>query len=204
MIEPIARIRIELQEIEPKVWRRVDVPLSSTLLALHDFIQFAFRWTDSHLFEFEIGDRRYGQPEYDRYADERLYKASSIRLQTVVDRRVEQFLYVYDFGDNWRHDLFIEEDPGRRARRRLPGICCWRATGPSRRRGRHHRLHGVSRSEPGTRSTRSTRRWCAGTAGRFEPDDIDEQRVWMSFEMAAARRRGPLMSHRSGGRGRRT
>ena len=43
MIEPIARIRIELQEIEPKVWRRVDVPLSSTLLALHDFIQFAFR-----------------------------------------------------------------------------------------------------------------------------------------------------------------
>ena len=57
MIEPIARIRIELQEIEPKVWRRVDVPLSSTLLALHDIIQLAFRWTDSHLFEFEIGDR---------------------------------------------------------------------------------------------------------------------------------------------------
>ena len=80
MIEPIARIRIELQEIEPTVWRRIDVPLSSTLLALHDFIQFAFRWTDSHLFEFEIGERRYGQPEYDRYADERLYKAASIRL----------------------------------------------------------------------------------------------------------------------------
>ena len=35
---------------------------------------------------------------------------------------------------------------------------------------------------------------------RFEPDDIDEQRVRMCFEMAAARRRGPLMSHRRGGR----
>ena len=58
MIEPIARIRIELQEIEPRTWRRVDVPLSSTLLALHDFIQFAFLWTDPHLFEFELGDRR--------------------------------------------------------------------------------------------------------------------------------------------------
>ena len=109
MIEPIARIRIELQDIEPRIWRRVDVPLSSTLLALHELIQFAFRWTDSHLFEFEIGDRRYGQPEYDRYADERLYKAASIRLKTVVDRGIEQFLYVYDFGDDWRHDLFIEE-----------------------------------------------------------------------------------------------
>ena len=109
MIEPIARIRIELQEIEPKIWRRVDVPLSSTLLALHDFIQFAFLWTDSHLFEYKIGDRRCGQPEYDRYADERLYKAASIRLKRVVDRGIEQFLYVYDIGDNWRHDLFIEE-----------------------------------------------------------------------------------------------
>ena len=124
------------------------MPLSSTLLALHDFIQFAFRWTDSHLFEFEIGDRRYGQPEYDRYADERLYKAASIRLKTVVDRGIEQFLYVYDFGDNWRHDLFIEEVRDWRARRRLPGIRRRRASGPSRGRGRNHRLHGVSRSEP--------------------------------------------------------
>ena len=66
MIEPIARIRIELQEIEPKIWRRVDVPLSSTLLALHDFIQFAFRWTDSHLFEFEVGDRNYGEAGNDK------------------------------------------------------------------------------------------------------------------------------------------
>ena len=50
MIEPVARIRIELQDIEPKIWRRVDVPLSSTLLALHDIIQAAFGWTHSHLF----------------------------------------------------------------------------------------------------------------------------------------------------------
>ncbi len=44
MIEPVARLRIELLEIEPKVWRRVDVPLSSTLLALHDIIQVTFCW----------------------------------------------------------------------------------------------------------------------------------------------------------------
>ena len=62
MIEPIAKIRIELQEIEPTVWRRIDVPLSSTLLALHDFVQFAFRWTDSHLFEFEIGTGAMANP----------------------------------------------------------------------------------------------------------------------------------------------
>ena len=56
MTEPVARLRIELREIELRLWRRVDVPLSSTLLALHDIIQIAVGWTGSHLFEFVIGD----------------------------------------------------------------------------------------------------------------------------------------------------
>ena len=43
MIESVARIRIELQDLEPKIWRRVDVPLSSTLAALHDIFQVVFR-----------------------------------------------------------------------------------------------------------------------------------------------------------------
>ena len=204
MIEPIARLRIELQEIEPTVWRRVDVPLSSTLLALHDFIQFAFRWTDSHLFEFELGDRRrYGQPEYDRYADERLYKAASIRLKTVVDRGIDQFLYVYDSGDDWRHDLFIEEVRDGERNVDYPVFV------DGERRGPPEDVGGVTgfmefleaSRNPLHEEHESVVRWYGR---RFEPDDIDEQRVRMSFEMAAARRRGPLMSHRSGGRGRRT
>jgi hypothetical protein len=106
MIEPVARVRIELQDIAPKVWRRVDVPLSSTLMALHDIIQVAMGWNGSHLFEFQIGDKAYGEPYPDD--ERRVYKAKSLRLQTLVERGVEQFLYVYDFGDNWRHDIVIE------------------------------------------------------------------------------------------------
>ena len=59
MIEPIARVYIELQNIQPRIWRRVDVPLTSHLLTLHYIIQIAFRWTDSHLFEFLVDDRVY-------------------------------------------------------------------------------------------------------------------------------------------------
>ena len=62
MIEPIARIRISLQETSPEIWRRLDVPLSTSLLALHDIIQIAMGWTDSHLFMFHVGDRDYGVP----------------------------------------------------------------------------------------------------------------------------------------------
>ena len=195
MIEPIARIRIELQEIEPRIWRRIDVPLSSTLLALHDFVQFAFRWTDSHLFEFEIGDRTYGDPENDDFGERRIYKAASIRLKTIVERSVEQFLYVYDFGDNWRHDLFIEEVRDGERDVDYPVFV------DGERRGPPEDVGGVTGfmefleaiRNPLHEEHEAVARWYGGS---FELDDIDEQRVRMSFEVAAARRRGPLMSHR--------
>ena len=109
MTEPVARLRIELREIEPRLWRRIDVPVSSTLLALHDIIQIAVGWTDSHLFEFVIRDRVYGEPmPDDDFWDRHVYKAAGIRLKTLIERGVERFLYVNDFGDDWRHDIFIE------------------------------------------------------------------------------------------------
>ena len=39
MSERVARLRIELQELESKIWRRIDMPLSTTLEALHEAIQ---------------------------------------------------------------------------------------------------------------------------------------------------------------------
>lgn len=110
MIEPVARIRIELQDLKAKIWRRVDVPLSTSLAALHDVIQIAMGWTDSHLHEFEVGGRVYGMSYPELQLDEReVYKTSSVRLGTVVERGVDRFLYVYDFGDDWRHDVIVEE-----------------------------------------------------------------------------------------------
>ena len=77
---------------------------------MHDIIQATFGWTDSHLFEFEVGNRVYGNPmpDDDDFGS-KIYKAKSICLKTLVERGVERFLYVYDFGDNWRHDVVIEE-----------------------------------------------------------------------------------------------
>ena len=109
MTEPIARIRIELQSIEPHVWRRVDVPVSSTLLALHEIIQIAMGWTDAHLFEFTVGGRAYGVIEPDLEYEPKQSKAASVRLKGLIDRGIDRFDYVYDFGDDWRHAVIIEE-----------------------------------------------------------------------------------------------
>ncbi len=49
MTDQIARIRISLSDIEPEIWRRVDVPLEASLKMLHDIIQRAMGWMDYHL-----------------------------------------------------------------------------------------------------------------------------------------------------------
>ena len=62
MSEPVARLLIELEDITPRIWRRVDVPAAITLSTLHDVLQAVMRWEYSHLYEFRVGDRAYGDP----------------------------------------------------------------------------------------------------------------------------------------------
>ena len=116
---PITRLRIVLDEIEPEIWRRVELPAGVTLKQLHEVIQALFAWQDYHLYEFEAAGRRYGIPD-DDYG-ERVYDARNIRLEVLIARGVTSFDYVYDFGDNWRHRVEIEPtdavtDPGTQLR----------------------------------------------------------------------------------------
>ncbi|KIN90280.1 plasmid pRiA4b ORF-3-like family protein [Thauera sp. SWB20] len=52
-------LRIELQEVEPLIWRRLLVDGDTTLGKLHHYVQAAMGWTDAHLHEFEIGGKTY-------------------------------------------------------------------------------------------------------------------------------------------------
>jgi hypothetical protein len=103
----IARLHIQLDDVQPAIWRRVEVPLTSTLKAVHDVIQAAMLFEDYHLFQFEIGDRRYGYPDPDWGGDMR--DARNIRLGAVLARGETRFTYTYDFGDDWRHSVVVEE-----------------------------------------------------------------------------------------------
>ena len=96
------------------------MPLSTTLEALHEAIQMSMGWTFAHLWEFEIDGRSYGDPSFREFDDEpAIYKAKGLRLGTAIARGADRFVYVYDYGDNWRHDVIVEEIP-RAARRREP------------------------------------------------------------------------------------
>jgi hypothetical protein len=83
-----------------------------TLDRLHEHIQTAMGWTNSHLHDFKIGGKDYGDPllleenfeEFD-YGDSTTTKVSDILPRT--GRRF-RFEYHYDFGDNWRHEVLFE------------------------------------------------------------------------------------------------
>jgi hypothetical protein len=104
-----ARLRITLHDLDPAPWRTVEVPLSMTFKGLHDTIQAAFGWFDSHLWEFDYGDRRYGLPFDDDFGSDKIHNAATARLTKLRDGQVSAFLYTYDMGDNWEHHIEVIE-----------------------------------------------------------------------------------------------
>ncbi len=100
-------LKIQLVDIEPAIWRRFVVPVGITLDRLHDVIQIVMGWTDSHLHEFTIGNKRY--TEYPESREEGL-ACGRFRLGDLLKQKGRTFLYMYDFGDSWEHELVLEEN----------------------------------------------------------------------------------------------
>ncbi|EEW23721.1 plasmid pRiA4b ORF-3 family protein [Rhodobacter ferrooxidans] len=109
MTQQIARIRIDLEHLEPRIWRRVEVSLTTNLRSLHEVIQAVMPWENTHLYQFTIGDRVYGEPSPEDAAwGRKIYQAKGMRLGTLIGRGVTKFVYTYDFGDDWQHRITVE------------------------------------------------------------------------------------------------
>lgn len=97
-------LKVTLRGTKPPVWRRLLIPGEMTLGDLHQAIQAAMGWHDSHLHAFDIAGREYGDPDsVDDVADE-----ERLTLNGVLNSGVTCFTYTYDFGDNWEHTVLIE------------------------------------------------------------------------------------------------
>ncbi|MBW2649975.1 MAG: plasmid pRiA4b ORF-3 family protein [Deltaproteobacteria bacterium] len=106
MNERLYLLKIGLVDIEPEIWRRFVVPGSITLDRLHDVIQIVMGWKDYHLHEFTIGKKRY--TEYPEYKEDGA-EDGRYHLVDLIRQKGRTFSYVYDFGDNWRHEIILED-----------------------------------------------------------------------------------------------
>ena len=104
---PIYQLKITLLGCRPPIWRRVLVPGSFSLYKLHLVIQLVMDWTDSHLHQFIINEQYYSIPSPDDWKpviDER-----RITLSKIAPYPKRKFVYEYDFGDSWMHNVVVEK-----------------------------------------------------------------------------------------------
>lgn len=100
------QLKLTLMETDPPIWRRLRAPGSATLAQLDRVIQAAMGWTNSHLHTFTAGGTVYAVPSPDwdvEMEDERRF-----RLEQVAKETGEAFVYEYDLGDSWQHQVLVE------------------------------------------------------------------------------------------------
>jgi hypothetical protein len=107
--DTIARLKITLDDVEPTVLRRVDVPFDIRLDRLHLTIQAAMGWTNSHLYELRAGDVGWSTPYPDADWSGDFLDARKARLNDILeDIGTKKLIYIYDFGDGWEHTIKVE------------------------------------------------------------------------------------------------
>jgi hypothetical protein len=97
---------ITLLGIEQAIcWRRFIVPANTTLDRLHEILQPIMGWHDGHMHGWRIGDR-FCMP--DELCDNGELPESKQVLSEIAPKKDSKFIYIYDFGDSWEHEIVVE------------------------------------------------------------------------------------------------
>jgi hypothetical protein len=175
--DPIAVLRIELEDIEPLIWRRVAVRTSMNLKAVHSVIQATMGWLDYHLWEFTANEHKYGMlipndPDWNARID----NAATTKLSALLTSGVKEISYVYDMGDNWKHRIIVEK-----LQSAEPGVLYPRFLGGERRcppedcgghPGYYDFLDNIASQQ--SKKRKAALDWYGAP---YDPDEIDEQQI---------------------------
>ncbi len=105
------QLRVTVQDSEPPIWRQLLVPAGLTLHQFHNVLQGAFGWKRSHLHRFFVGESSYA-PRYlfdEDFEVDPTKSDRTISLLQALPNEGSRLLYVYDMGDNWRHEVVLEK-----------------------------------------------------------------------------------------------
>jgi hypothetical protein len=107
------QFHISLIEIEPKIWRRIQVPSKYDFWDLHVAIQDSMGWLDYHLHQFQIRPKHKSKPVYigipgDEWDDIKFEPGWKIPITRHFTEPGQTMQYLYDFGDGWKHEILFE------------------------------------------------------------------------------------------------
>lgn len=102
------RFRVWL-ETDEEVWRRLELRGDQTLHDLHKSIQAAFGWDDDHEYAFYLSGDYYDESSAYGSPGGADGSAARHRLEHLPLRAPQRFVYLFDFGDEWRHEIALEQ-----------------------------------------------------------------------------------------------
>lgn len=109
----VYQLKLALLGSKPLIWRRLQVPAAFSLAALHTVIQIVMGWSDEHLHQFILGERKRGLMAYftdtSMDDDEDCLDERDARLDALLVKPKDTLRYEYDFGDSWMHRLVLEK-----------------------------------------------------------------------------------------------
>lgn len=106
----IYQLKVTLCDIKPPIWRRFHVPSDMKLGKLHQVIQIVMGWTNSHMHQFKVGKTYYGTTypdDFDGMPETR--DENKTKIAELVSKPKAKFVYEYDFGDSWEHEVVLEK-----------------------------------------------------------------------------------------------
>jgi hypothetical protein len=179
----IARLKVTLEDVEPAVMRRLDVPLGIRLDRLHLVLQAAMGWTNSHLYEFKAGGVGWGVPDPD-FDDGLLPAARTTLLDVVDDTGARTIHYLYDFGDDWYHVVRIERMGEPDPLARYPQLVAAQGRCPPEDVGGPpgYAEFLVAITDPTHEEHESWLTWCGGA---FDPDTPDIEKIALGLDRLA-------------------
>jgi hypothetical protein len=173
------QFKITLLDSAPMIWRRIQVQ-DCTLDKLHEHIQTAMGWTNSHLHQFEIDGERYGDPELlnDGFEDFECIDSTKTMVSDIVTKTGKRFSfkYEYDFGDGWEHEVLFEGCPPVEKGMKYP-ICLEgeRACPPEDVGGVWgYQDFLTAIADPDHEEHKNFLEWCGGS---FSPDEFDPKKA---------------------------
>lgn len=108
------RVRVELVDSTPPIWRGLELPADLGLEALHDVLQAAFGFTNSHLHRFALTEDPFAHEyvgiltPFDVAEGDIGVPESELRIDQLLATPGDSLLYTYDFGDSWEHLITLE------------------------------------------------------------------------------------------------
>lgn len=112
----VYRVKVQLLDAEPPIWRRIDLRSDLMLPRLHLVLQEAMGWLNCHLHEFvHSGSRqdrnteRFSRMDYPDAGEMGELDEADVRLDELLHDAGDRLLYWYDFGDSWWHRVTVEK-----------------------------------------------------------------------------------------------